>query len=415
MAAARGHTVEYRLASEKKIELEQFGEYLFDNVVVFAPAATKLGSLDAPALLTFLDDGGNLLVAGDSEISEPIRALAAECGVEFHESGSAVMDHVSFDAADVTGDHTRILASTYTAASPIVGSLATNPVPVVFKGLGQTVAKDNILAIPALVASATAFSAQPGERLTELPATVGAETVLVTAVQARNNARATFSGSLFLFSDEAFAAAARSPATGAAQPTANRALATALSAWTFQERGVLRASHIRHQRADGSQPEFSLSRKYRQDLPKSVFPEPEIAPENLVYRIKDDLEYYVDLEEFNGTAWVPFAASDVQLEFVMLDAYVRTTMTHNGDGVFKAAFKAPDVYGVYKFRVLYRRPGLSVVHHETQVSVRPYRHNEYDRFLVAAYPYYTAAFAMMAGFFVFAYFFVNTKSNTKKE
>uniref|UniRef100_A0A2P2K1M0 Dolichyl-diphosphooligosaccharideprotein glycosyltransferase 48 kDa subunit n=1 Tax=Rhizophora mucronata TaxID=61149 RepID=A0A2P2K1M0_RHIMU len=36
-----------------------------------------------------------------------------------------------------------------------------------------------------------------------------------------------------------------------------------------------------------------------------------------------------------------------------------------------------------------------------QIPVRPYRHNEYERFIPAAYPYYGAAFSTMAGFFIF--------------
>ena len=38
----------------------------------------------------------------------------------------------------------------------------------------------------------------------EYPHAVGRKTVLIAALQARNNARIVFSGSLFFFSDEAF-------------------------------------------------------------------------------------------------------------------------------------------------------------------------------------------------------------------
>ena len=69
----------------------------------------------------------------------------------------------------------------------------------------------------------------------------------------------------------------------------------------------------------------------------------------------------------------------------------------------------PDVYGIYKFRVMYRRPGLSVISLNDQVSIRPYRHNEYERFIGAASPYYFSAFTIMAGFFVFSLFFLFTK------
>ncbi len=50
--------------------------------------------------------------------------------------------------------------------------------------------------------------------------------------------------------------------------------------------------------------------------------------------------------------------------------------------------QAPDVYGIYKFRVQYRRPAVSVLELSDQVSVRPFKHNEYERFIGQAYPYY---------------------------
>ena len=41
-----------------------------------------------------------------------------------------------------------------------------------------------------------------------------------------------------------------------------------------------------------------------------------------------------------------------------------------------------------------------------QISVRPFRHNEYERFIPAAYPYYTSAFSMMAGVLLFSFVFL---------
>lgn len=41
-----------------------------------------------------------------------------------------------------------------------------------------------------------------------------------------------------------------------------------------------------------------------------------------------------------------------------------------------------------------------------QVPVRPFRHNEYERFVPAAYPYYASAFSMLAGFILFGFVFL---------
>ncbi|RYH30062.1 hypothetical protein EON65_06470 [archaeon] len=109
------------------------------------------------------------------------------------------------------------------------------------------------------------------------------------------------------------------------------------------------------------------------------------------------------VEEFKDGIWQPFYANDMQLEFVMLDPYVRTTMqADKNTGNFVATFLAPDNYGVFKFRVLYRRVGYSVLHTETEVSIRPFKHNEYERFILSAYPYYASALSATVGFLLFS-------------
>lgn len=45
----------------------------------------------------------------------------------------------------------------------------------------------------------------------------------------------------------------------------------------------------------------------------------------------------------------------------------------------------------------------------TQVSIRPFHHDEYERFIFSAFPYYASAFSMMAGFLVFGAFFLYSK------
>ncbi len=72
-----------------------------------------------------------------------------------------------------------------------------------YEGIGMSVSHQSELVLRGLVAQPTAFvagSAAKGDLL------AGAEIVLVALVQARNNARAVVSGSLFLFSNAAFRA-----------------------------------------------------------------------------------------------------------------------------------------------------------------------------------------------------------------
>lgn len=93
----------------------------------------------------------------------------------------------------------------------------------------------------------------------------------------------------------------------------------------------------------------------------------------------------------------------------MLDPHIRTTLTHNGKGKFSTRVKVPDNYGVFKWVLDYRRPGYTWVSLVETVSVRPFRHDEYERFIVQAYPYYASVMSMMAGFFVLGVFFLGMK------
>jgi len=129
------------------------------------------------------------------------------------------------------------------------------------------------------------------------------------------------------------------------------------------------------------------------------------------YRIKDDIHFSILIEEYDGASksWVPFKQNDVQLEFVMLDPYVRKALQRNSHGVYSLTFKAPDVYGVFKFVVRYEKQGYSFLEISSVVPVHPFRHNEFERFIDVAYPYYAASFTLMAGFWLFGIVFLYSK------
>ena len=58
------------------------------------------GNIDVPAITSFIDGGGNVLVTGSSNIGEAIRDLGSECGVEFDEERTSVIDHLNYDVSD---------------------------------------------------------------------------------------------------------------------------------------------------------------------------------------------------------------------------------------------------------------------------------------------------------------------------
>merc|ERR1719274_116837 len=79
----------------------------------------------------------------------------------------------------------------------------------------------------------------------------------------------------------------------------------------------------------------------------------------------------------------------------MLQPYIRVTLKPEPGGLYRASFESPDVHGIFKLQVNYHRPGYGSLLVSHQVVVRPDRHDEFDRFLLAALPYYVSSFSML--------------------
>ncbi|OQR92981.1 dolichyl-diphosphooligosaccharide-protein glycosyltransferase 48kD subunit [Achlya hypogyna] len=403
--SARGHELSYFTEKSADFALKRYGDALYENVVILAPTLKTLGAtnLGKDALLTFVEDGGNVIVGGSIRLSKMLRQFALESGVEFEKKGTIVMDHVNHLKDPTDTYHSLIKSTKWISSDLVVGKdVLKNKKPVVYNGIGMTLEPSNILGFTVLSAEPTAYSAAPTKDIREShEVVIGSNVGLVTAIQARNNARLIFSGSVDLF-DNSYVASVE---------FGNGAFVQAVSKWGLGESGVLKVSNVHHAREDGSLPDKMLSDVQRPDQPLTLYPDAEVARDSLVYRIKDNLTYSFDVAELKNGQWTPFAADDVQLEFVMLDPHVRKTMVHDGKGHFSVTFTAPDVYGIFQFRVMYRRVGYSTLHFTTQVSLRPYKHDEYERFIPAAFPYYASAFSMMAGVLIFSIVFLMTPRN----
>ncbi|KAK0225041.1 Oligosaccharyltransferase 48 kDa subunit beta-domain-containing protein [Armillaria nabsnona] len=102
---------------------------------------------------------------------------------------------------------------------------------------------------------------------------------------------------------------------------------------------------------------------------------------------------------------------DMRLEFTKFDPYIRTALppVAGKPGIYSTQFCAPDWHGVVKFVVDYKHEGIMAVfnvwlsrwmhlHHSITVAVMPPWHDEYLRFLGAAWPYYAGAISTSVGF-----------------
>lgn len=101
----------------------------------------------------------------------------------------------------------------------------------------------------------------------------------------------------------------------------NRRFCEEMIDWTMQESGVLRVSNIRHQK-------------------KGTENSDGVNPEN--YFIEDRIEYFVTIDQKTNGQWVPYSADDLQLEFVMLEPYIRMGLSKSAEnGTYTAKFRTP--------------------------------------------------------------------------
>ncbi|KAK7476524.1 hypothetical protein BaRGS_00032204 [Batillaria attramentaria] len=385
-----GFELTFKTADDAGLALIKYGEFLYDNLVIFSPSVEEFGgNVDVPAITNFIDGGGNVLVAASSDIGDPLRELATECGVEFDEEKTAVIDHLNYDVSD-QGKHTLIVAdpANLIDAPMIVGKKGKSP--FLFRGVGMVSDPENPLVLNILRASSTAYSHNPVEKIEEFPHAVGTNTLLIGALQARNNARVVFVGSLDFFSDEFFQSPVQNANKGDRFPVSgNQELALNLARWVFHQKGVLRVGKVSHHLKGEKEP----------------------GP---AYIINQDIDYSIEIEELVNGEWRPFEGSDVQLEFVRIDPFIRTTLKRK-DGKFYTSFTLPDVYGVFQFRVDYNRVGYTHLFSTTQVSVWPLQHTQYERFIPSAYPYYASAFSMMAGVVLLSFVFLHFREEPKEK
>ncbi|XP_021861374.1 dolichyl-diphosphooligosaccharide--protein glycosyltransferase 48 kDa subunit [Spinacia oleracea] len=376
---SRGYQLEFKLADDSQLALQRYGQFLYDGLIIFAPYIDRFGgSINQASVLEFVDSGRDLIVAVDVNSSDLIREIATECGVEFEDDPAAMaIDHTSYALSEFEGDHTLIASDDFIGSDVILGTKKIEA-PVLFQGIGHSVNPSNSLVLQVLSASPSAYSANPMSKLSSAPTLTGPRISLVSVVQARNNARVLISGSLKLFSDRFLRSGVQKAGSSTRyDKSGNEQFVTELSKWIFHERGHLKAVNVRHHKAGQTD-------------------------EPALYRITDDLEYSVEIYEWSGVSWEPYVANDVQVQFYMMSPYVLKTLSTDEKGLYYTSFKVPDAYGVFQFKIEYQRLGYTSLSLAKQIPVRHFRHNEFERFLTAAYPYYGSCFSMMVGFFAFA-------------
>ncbi|THG09824.1 hypothetical protein TEA_005451 [Camellia sinensis var. sinensis] len=367
----RGFELDFKLADDRQINLQRYGQYMYDGLVLFAPNTERKflgfgGSLDLADVLDFVDSGHDLILSADVNASDLNRNIAAECGVDFDEEislstfvvatkiprqfprflsspgllmdpSAMVIDHTNYAVSDTEGDHTMIASDDFVQSDVMLGSAKMEAMKV-------------------LGASPSAYSANPKSKLSNPPSLTGSAISLVSVVQARNNARIMIAGSLDMFSNRLFKSGVqKAGSSNKYEKSGNEQFVTELSKWVFHERGHLKAVNVRHHKVGETD-------------------------EPAIYRINDDLEYSVEIFEWSGTNWEPYVSNDVQVQFYMMSPYVLKTLSTNQNvGLYYTSFKVPDVYGVFQFKVEYHRLGYTSLSLAKQGMWHPPTHLEVMR------------------------------------
>jgi oligosaccharyltransferase complex subunit beta len=188
-------------------------------------------------------------------------------------------------------------------------------------------------------------------------------------------------GSLDLFSDEFFAL----------QNMDNSLFVDNIIRWCFKKSGLLRISNVKY---------YAVGKNSES-----------------LYTCNDKAHYQLDVEEYDNRShqWKPYIADDLAVEFVMLDPWVINRLTdHKGSSTYSAEFITPSTAGIYQYKFIYERPGYNFLSEIHRVTVRPRKHDEFDRFLLVALPYYTGTFATIIGSLVFVVLYIYSRESHEK-
>ncbi|KAL1411902.1 oligosaccharyl transferase glycoprotein complex, beta subunit [Vanrija albida] len=378
----RGYDLTFKKPTDESW-LQPFGVPAYDHLVLFAPEASKTSEGFNPQnVLAAQSEFLNTLHILSPGLSEIQRDTLREYDIEPAPRGLELVDAFSHVAGSEV-DTVVLEAGSLVAPGPILGS-SKNAGPLVYaKGTGFRTGLNPFL-VDIARAPETAYVAdkdgKPVETKAGLPVKLaGSKVSLVAAIQNRNNVRVGFVGSPDLLSDAWWGKKLDG------KETANRAFVDDLTKWVFQETGVVRVVSTTHHRQGETEPRDA-------------------------YRKKDEVTYDITLTEHttaaNGSSqWVPFHTDDLQLEFTMLDPFIRTSLVEKSstatDATYSTTFVAPDRHGVFKFVVSYWRPGWTSITTEDKASVVPLRHDEHPRWITGAYPFYTGALSTSAAFLLF--------------
>jgi len=164
-------------------------------------------NLTPQILVQFLQDGGNILLAGSSTTSESLRDFARELDIDLPPRDTLYADHFSYHP-DSSKNHILVVqldVDNIPALShiPAIFSAATREGKFLYRGAAHGLGPGPFL-LPFVKGKRTGYTYDEKEDLdtVEDPYVAGSQAFLVSGFQARNNARVVVTSSLDMFSNE---------------------------------------------------------------------------------------------------------------------------------------------------------------------------------------------------------------------
>lgn len=316
------YELEFKMVDDLDIKLDFYGEQIYESIILCVPSLTdeeaKNSELNIQKILRHFDEGHNIMIIADKNVNSYLRNLVTEFGVDFDDYSSQVKDSLYLHSLknslnkDLVEMRNNEIVVTRNSI-PIKNVFRTPTNYILYEGIGMEIDPHNQFLFSALKADDNTYSVNSNNGLYY---NFGDKIKLVAAYQGRNNKRVTITGSSSLCSNKFYFL---SSVDGTNPLNSDNALfCQDLIMWNTNNSGLLKYENVRHQRkSDGE----SLD----------------------IYRIKDELEYMVDIFEydFKTDSWKPYLTDDLQIEYTMMDPFYRLQlkMLKLGEPTYYTSFK----------------------------------------------------------------------------
>jgi oligosaccharyltransferase complex subunit beta len=244
--------LDFKMIDDPSIKLTNFGEYMYSNIIYFAPTYNEEFSsksdIKISSLLKFFDEGHDIMIFGSKSVGNFLRKFVTEFGVDFDDYETRVKDSLylhNYKEA-INPDLLKLRNSEIVVTKNTINIPAVTKLPknfILYEGVGMEIDIHNQYVFPILRADENSYSINPK---TGKVYGNGEKIKLVTGYQARNNRRVVISGSTSLCSNEFYFLSTTENTSALNSP--NASFCQDIINWNFQKNGVLKFENIRHQR-----------------------------------------------------------------------------------------------------------------------------------------------------------------------